>query len=107
MVMPGATTRKPRVKRLLFGCRTALMVCHAMSMAMTVVLPAPVANFRAKRDSSGVGVVAGVGEAFKEAPSSRPVLRRNLGQPDDGLCRLYLAEEGLDIAEVVVSPMLE
>ena len=54
MVMPGATTRKPRVKRLLLGCRTALMVCHAMIMAITVVLPAPVASFRARRDSSGL-----------------------------------------------------
>ena len=42
------------MKRLLLGCRTALMVCHAMIMAMTVVLPAPVASFRASRDSSGL-----------------------------------------------------
>ena len=30
------------------------MVCHAISMAMTVVLPAPVASFSAKRISSGL-----------------------------------------------------
>ncbi len=29
------------------------MVCHAMSIAMTVVLPAPVAIFRASRGSQG------------------------------------------------------
>ena len=35
------------------GRRTALTVCQAMSMAMTVVLPAPVASFSARRESSG------------------------------------------------------
>ena len=54
MVMPGVTIRKPRVNFLLFGRRTALIVCQAMSMAMTVVLPAPVASFRARRKSSGL-----------------------------------------------------
>ena len=54
MVRPGVTTRKPRVNLRLFGCRTALMVCQAIIMAMTVVLPAPVASFRAIRDSSGL-----------------------------------------------------
>ena len=49
MVMPGVATRKPRVKRGLFGRRTAFTVCQAMSMAITVVLPAPVASFSARR----------------------------------------------------------
>ena len=53
MVRPGVTTRKPRVNRGLVGCRTALTVCHAMSMAMTVVLPAPVASFSATRCRPG------------------------------------------------------
>jgi hypothetical protein len=30
------------------------MICQAISMAMTVVLPAPVASFRARRMSSGL-----------------------------------------------------
>ena len=54
MVMPGAITRKPRVKRRLPGRRTALIVCQAMSIAMTVVLPAPVASFRARRERPGL-----------------------------------------------------
>ena len=41
MVRPGATIKKPRVKFLLVGRRTALTVCHAISIAMTVVLPPP------------------------------------------------------------------
>ena len=52
--MPGVTIRKPREKGLLLGWRTALTVCQAISIAMTVVLPAPVASFRARRSSSGL-----------------------------------------------------
>src|SRR6266480_2628657 len=54
MVRPGAQTRKPRVKCLLVDRRTALTVCHAISMAITVVLPAPVASFSASRINSGL-----------------------------------------------------
>ena len=39
---------------LLPRCRTALTVCHALSIAITVVLPAPVANFSASRINSGL-----------------------------------------------------
>lgn len=53
MVMPGEMMRKPLVKRLLCGCLTALMVCQAMVIAMTVVFPVPVANFNASRDKPG------------------------------------------------------
>ena len=53
MVIPGVTTRNPRVNLLLWGLRTALMVCQAIIMAITVVLPAPVASFKARRWSSG------------------------------------------------------
>jgi hypothetical protein len=54
MVSPGATTRKPRLNILLPGDRTALIVCQAMIIAMTVVLPAPVASLSANRESSGL-----------------------------------------------------
>ena len=49
MVTPGVTTRKPRVNFRLSGRRTALIVCQAMIIAMTVVLPAPVASLSASR----------------------------------------------------------
>jgi hypothetical protein len=39
---------------LLLSRLTAFTVCQAMSIAMTVVLPAPVASFRATRSSSGL-----------------------------------------------------
>ncbi len=54
MVRPGVTTRNPRVNFLLLGRRTALIVCHAISMAMTVVLPAPVASFNASLVNPGL-----------------------------------------------------
>lgn len=42
------------MKILLFGRRLQLMVCQAISIAVTVVLPAPVASFRARRASPGL-----------------------------------------------------
>ena len=56
MVMPGVTTKKPRVKRRLWGRRTELTVCQAINIAMTVVLPVPVANLSANRGSGRSGL---------------------------------------------------
>ena len=53
MVMPGVVIKKPRVNLVLLGLLTALMVCQAMIIAITVVLPAPVASFSAIRTRSG------------------------------------------------------
>ena len=60
MVRPGATTKKPRVKCLLPGRRTALIVCHAISMAMTVVLPAPGSQLQREAHQFGIGVLVGI-----------------------------------------------
>ena len=54
MVIPGAVIRKPLVNCWLLGRRTAFMVCQAMSIAITVVFPVPVAIFRATLRSSGL-----------------------------------------------------
>ena len=75
-------------------------------MAMTVVLPAPVASFSARRISSGLASLFAAGEMIQE-PLAVPVLRRDLGQPDRRLDRLDLAEERADAAELVVPPVLE
>ena len=53
MVMPGATIKKPRLKSLL-SLRAALIACQAVSIAMTVVLPLPVAILIASRNSAGL-----------------------------------------------------
>ena len=42
------------MKFLLLGRRTAFTVCQAISIAITVVLPAPVASLSAMRKSSGL-----------------------------------------------------
>ena len=106
MVRPGATTRKPRVKCLLPGRRTALIVCQAMSIAMTVVLPAPVASFSARRSSSGL---ASLLAAARCSRNRLPLLRlgRDLGQPDGRFHGFDLAEERADTAELVMPPVLK
>ena len=53
MVMPGVMTRKPREKVFEPALRAALTACQAISIAITVVLPAPVASFSAIRNRSG------------------------------------------------------
>ena len=98
--------RKPRVKCLLPGRRTALTVCQAMSIAMTVVLPAPVASFSARRSSCGFASALAVLRLLEQALARRE-MRRDLGQPDRGLDRFDLAEERADAAELVMPPVLE
>ena len=51
IVMPGVTMRKRFAKRASLGAITLLIVCQAMSIAITTVLPAPVAIFRPTRGS--------------------------------------------------------
>ena len=46
-------------------------------------------------------------QVLKERPAGSSLLRGDLGQPDDRLDRLDLAEEGSKVAEPVMSPMLE
>ena len=108
MVRPGVTTRKPRVKFRLVGRLTALTVCQAMSIAITVVLPAPVASLSASRARSGFACSIHVVEPLENlAHLAAATLRRDLGQPDRRLDGLDLAEERADVAEVVLTPVLQ
>ena len=52
--MPGVDKQESLARTVRAGHRTALRVCHAMIIAITVVLPAPVAIFSASRTSSGL-----------------------------------------------------
>ena len=83
------------------------MVCQAMSIAMTVVLPAPVASFRARRISSGFASRF----AFAKCSMNRlPVFAKlwgDFGQPNCCFDRLNLAEEWSKAVEVVVAPVLK
>ena len=56
MVMPGVTIRKVSEKRASCGLARLLSVCQAMSMAMTTVLPEPVAILNAMRGRPGFDV---------------------------------------------------
>ncbi len=47
--MPGVMTRKRVEKRLSYGAASLLRACQAMSIAITTVLPEPVAIFIARR----------------------------------------------------------
>ena len=66
-MMPGVTTRKPRVNCLLCGRLTALTVCQAISIAIRVVLPAPVASFSAGTHELGIGVAVRGGEMVEDS----------------------------------------
>ncbi len=49
IVMPGVTMRNASEKVVEFGRRALFTACQAMIIAMTVVLPAPVAILQARR----------------------------------------------------------
>jgi len=51
MVMPGVTIRKAREKSL-ESLRPAFTACPAINIAITVVLPLPVAIFMANRNNA-------------------------------------------------------
>lgn len=73
-MIPGATTRNPDVNLLLLGLRMALMFCHAMIIAMTVVFPDPVAILRAHRISWGFASRFAFCRWFRNLLPSCPIL---------------------------------
>ena len=105
--MPGVTTRNPRVKFLLLGRLTALIVCQAMSIAMTVVLPAPVASLRASRASPGLycSVVASSRSRISRSP------RPSRGATSVSQMTVSAAstwqKNGADATELVEAPVLQ
>src|SRR5258705_8622956 len=99
MVIPGVTIRKPSVNVRELGRRALLTVCHAISMAITVVLPAPVASFIARRKSAGLAASLCLPAA--SASSWNALFGRDLGQPYNGLCRLDLTEEQGSVARLL------
>ena len=105
MVMPGATMRNRLVNRTSRGAYCLFRVCQAMSIAMTMVFPEPVAILSAARGRpllcasfSGSEPLAPVGV--------RRVSARHLGQEDGCLRRLALGEDDAVLAGRV-GPVLE
>ena len=74
---------------------------------MTVVLPAPVASFRASRMQFWIGIIVGVGKMFEKTLYPLLAVRGNLRQPDGRFYRFDLAKEWSDIVECVMPPMLK
>jgi hypothetical protein len=106
MVSPGVTTRNPRVKLELPERRTAFTVCQVMSIAMTVVFPAPVASLSANRLSSGFASAFALARCtWKLFHAGR--LGSDFGEPDGSFDSLDLAEEGPDALKRMVPPVLE
>ena len=62
--MPGVTIRKVSEKRASCGLASLFSVCQAMSMAMTTVLPEPVAILKAMRGRPGFDVSFASRSAF-------------------------------------------
>ena len=60
-----------------------------------------------KAREAGVRLLVGGGEMVEEAAALVAEPWRDLGQPDRGLRRLDLAEEGPDVAEAVAAPVLQ
>ena len=54
-----------------------------------------------------IGIVVDIRQVVEEVPADPAHARRNLGEPDDGLYRFDLAEEGAYAAEAVMPPVLQ
>ena len=105
IVRPGGTTRNRRMKFLLPARRTALTVCQAMSMAMTVVCAR---RWRASERDARV-------RGWHPCSLQLDVLvcffpRRNvahLSKPDGCLNGLDLTKEWASVVKLVMAPMLQ
>ena len=93
MVMPGVTIRNASEKRASCGLASLLSACQAMSIAMTTVLPEPVAILNAMRGRPGFDVVVRLAQLVLDPGVA--VLPGDLGDVDGGFERLDLAEEQL------------
>ena len=77
-----------------------------MSIAMTVVLPAPVASFKRETLQLRVSVVVRGGKVFEYA-FPRSGIRRDLGKPDRSLDSFDLTKERAEIVKLVMTPVLQ
>jgi len=73
---------------------------------MTVVLPAPVASLRARRESSPLASPLARARWSSRRRPAAPDWGYHLGQPDRGLDRLDLAEKWANAAELMAPPVL-
>ena len=76
-------------------------------MAMTVVLPAPVAQFQGDTGQLRIGFLIYICQPVQDHPISHTQPGSNLGKPYQGFYGFDLAEEGTVVAEFVLPPMQE
>ena len=102
--MPGVTIRNVSEKRASCGLARLLSVCQAISIAMTTVLPEPVAILNAVRGQARVRRIVRLAELVLDPGVA--VLPSDLGDVDGGFEGLDLAEEQLLLA-FGIGPVLE
>ncbi len=102
--MPGVTIRKVSEKRASCGLASLLSVCQAMSIAMTTVLPEPVAILNAMRGRPGFEV--SLAARSRVLDPGIAVFLGDLGDVDGGFEGFDLAEEELLLA-VGIGPVVE
>ena len=78
----------------LLGCRTALMVCHAMIHGHHRGLAGARGQLQRHPQELRVRLQAGALQALQCLLLPLSQTRSNLGEPDQSLHRLHLAEEG-------------
>jgi hypothetical protein len=78
-----------------------------MSMAITVVLPAPSGEFQCQAEKLRMRFVAGVLQVFEKCVSGLTHLRRDFGEPDRDFRGFDLAEERPDAGEGMGPPVFQ
>ena len=94
--MPGVTTRKASVNRSSCGLASLLSACQAISMAITTVLPVPVAILNAMRGRPGFD--ASLAARWSFSIQASPYFFAYFGDVDGGFEGFVLAEEQLPFA---------
>jgi len=77
------------------------MVCQAMIIAMTVVLPEPVAIFNAMRARPGLASLLALSRRSKMLLLPLSPFRRDFRQPDQCFYGFHLAKERSDVGKLV------
>ena len=107
MVMPGVTIRKPRVKLLAAGVAHGVDRLPGDEHGHDRGLAGAGGQLEGEAQEFRVGLLVGAFEVLPELLAQLGLLAGDFGQPDGGLHRLDLAEEGPDAVEVVVAPVLQ
>ena len=107
MVMPGVTTRKPRVKRCTARAADCVDRLPCDQHGHHGSLAGPSSELQRQPGQLGVRLFVCPLEVFSKASSGNSERRCDLDQPDRRLHRLVLAEEGADIVESMVTPVMQ